>query len=79
MDAAICVQTDSAINACERHAGLDSYLQQAAKTDIGRGAAPVVLVYPRLDVKRERSGGIAVRRGVISRWGIAKVPIRGNG
>ncbi len=32
----------------------------------------VAFVLPRLAEKRERSGGIAVNRGVISRWGVAK-------
>ena len=42
MDAAICVQTDSAINACEALAGPDSYPQQVVIMDIDRGSAFVV-------------------------------------
>jgi hypothetical protein len=33
----------------------------------------VDIVSPRLEEKREWSGGIAVNRGVISRWGIGVV------
>ena len=42
MDAAICVQTDSAINACDRLADPDSYPVQVVIMDIDRGSAFVV-------------------------------------